>query len=59
MSELYANDPGRAPGDGGDGDAGHPEDLPRERLNRFGPEGLRDHEPVSYTHLTLPTKRIV
>lgn len=44
MSELYANDPGRAPGDGGDGDAGHPEDLPRERLNRFGPEGLRDHE---------------
>ena len=44
MSELYANGVGGPPDDGDDGREGHPEDLPRERLDRCGPEGLRDHE---------------
>ena len=34
-------------------------DQPREKLIRFGAGHLTDAEPVSYTHLTLPTILLV
>ena len=54
-----------APVGGPDTQAGHVGDVRRGHLDDLGPGPARDGQlghlgdPVSYTHLTLPTKRIV
>ena len=34
-------------------------EQPPELMSQGGPQAMRPMAPVSYTHLTLPTKRIV
>ena len=44
---------------GGDPDGGGNDEIDMDILNQLIDDNLQDFITVSYTHLTLPTKRIV